>query len=547
MATLGQNKSRNVLRGLSSFWSRFFKDKEFLETFYGATDQLMGQVYLELMELLLANSIRDVPIFSKEAWKLLTFNSSEATIVGTEYRFLLTEKIKGLPFLYNKIFDPSIILEDGKDYYLSGNYIFFYKNIFDDMEYPGIAKRKSGTATVASIWAPEAEVDKEYIYEQYGRMLNIYEPSSEAYKSFIRGVWFYYMSGPTINRITSALNLIGGYPIASEDDELVLSIKEVNGVNFIKTTVTVYEINSDIGLDIAVGDRLRAFQYLTTAYTVTDYIDNPNWFDHIVVPIEVIPNLSVADRTTNRYDPRIIFIGYPIVIGYPGWKIGFGGLPNYMWLFFNQVLKYNIFYVTYNALASRFFRSSNDLTGIVLSGKPAFDLALVVPYLGITDRVDSENTAETLNIEIDYLLYDICDSAGTQELFAIEIEDLCTDDLMTATVETFLMEWDFTLSDTNTLPTELLTTEVEYGMTTDTYPSSATIEALVAQIDFSMDDSYGGVMVGYNSQFTQIGYGKIGDNTFRYLSGVVSRIGYDTMGIPEDGLYTEFPIIVQVI
>lgn len=487
MATLGQDKAnRNLLRGISSFWLRFFQDKEILAHLYSATDQLMGQLYLELLEALLANSITTVPVFAKEFWKLVTFNSSEVEISGTEYKFLLPDKIKGLNFLYNKIFEPSTILESEQDYRIEGDYIYFSKNIFDDFEYPGLAKRREGTSTIVSFWAPQAEVDKEYIYEHFGRMLDIYEPSSESYKSFIQGIWFYYMNGPTINRITSAMNIIGGYPVASEDGEIVLSIKLINNIYYIKTTANVYQIPDKVDLAVSVGDVLSAFQFLTTAYTVTDYIDDPNWFDNIIVPFQVIPSLSVIERTTNVNDPNPIFIGYPTVIGYPGWKIGLGGLPNFMWLFFNGVLKYNIFLVTYDALASQFLRTPADLTDIVLSGKPAFDLAMVVPFIKIQDTV---NLPEEKVLEMDM---------------------------------TMDLSEDYDLS----------------GLGDELY---AEIEAVLPF------DSYGKVNVAFGTTPTIIGSGVIGDATARLTSGVPERIGTNTVGLTESGLYTEFPLEIFIM
>jgi hypothetical protein len=489
MAILGQTKSnQNLLRGISSFWQRFFKDKEILSGLFAATDQMMGQIYLELLEALLANSIETVPVFSKEFWKLITFSSDDVEIVGIEYCFPLTDNIKQLSFLYNKIFGPNTILENNQDFRIDtdNNKIYFKKNIFDELEFPGFARRREGAITIVSMWAPEALVDKEYVYEYYGKMLDIYEPSSESYKSFIRGIWFYYTNGPTINRIKSALNIIGGYPVATEDGEIVLSIKHVNNIYYIKTTVTVYEIPDAVELDIAVGDTLDAFQALTTAYVVTDYIDDPNWFDHIIVPIEVIPELTTLERTTNVSDPDPIFIGYPILIGTPGWYIGQGGFPNFMWLFFNQVLKYNIFYVTYNAVASQFFRSTEDLQDIVLSGKPAFDLAMVVPNLSLQDTVEEIEDTE-VNMEMDFNLSNLYDLGTLGETLIVENQQI--------------------------LPA----------------------------------DSYGAAPGSFGTPLTTIGHGKIGDFDLRLLTGVAPYIGTNTLGLPEDGLYTEFPIEIQVM
>lgn len=482
MATLGQrHHNRTLFRGISSFWSRFFNDKDVIGHLFSASDQLMGQIYLELMEVLLANSVKTVPVFSKEFWKLITFKSNEVQVTGEGYKFKLAEKLQDVPFIYNRIFEPTTILEQNKDYKISGTNIFFEKNIFDDLEYPGFAKRRDGNITTITMWAPTAKVDKEYVYEYYGRMLNIYEPSSENYKAFIRGIWFYYMNGPTINRIKSAMNIIGGYPVASEDGEIVLSIREISGIYYVKTTITTYEIENIVDLDVVVGQTLNAFQSLTTAYTVTDYIDDPNWFNRIIVPIEVIPSLSVDERRTNFNDPDPIFIGYPIFIGDERWRIGMGGLPNFMWLLFNGVLKYNIFYVTYDALASKFVRSTEDLNNIVLSGKPAFDLAMVVPYVKLDETVG-------------------------------EFQE-----------EEILMEGDFDLTTTM---------DLETGVDSN----------LNHELEYIINSSYGKTPIAFGTSQTQIGAGRIGEPALRLMDYVPELIGTNTIGLTESGLYTEFPL-----
>jgi hypothetical protein len=487
MAIIGHEKiNGNLLRGLSSFWSRLFKDKEVIEHLYSANDQLMGQLYLELLETLLTNSINTVPVFSKEFWKLVTFSSADLVMVGPEYRYPIESNIKEIRFFYNKIFGATSILESEHDFRIDGQYIYFTQNIFDDMIFPGFAKRRSGGTTIISMWAPEALVDKEYIYEHFGRMLYVYQPSSEDYKAFIRGVWFYYMNGPTISRITSALHIISGYPVASEDGEIVLSIKHIAPLYYIKTTSDVYEVSDKANVIVQVGDVLKAFQYFTDSYLVTDYIDNPHWFDHIIVPLEVIPSLSVAERTTNVNDPNPIFIGYPILIGNPNWYIGGGNLPNFMWLLFNEVLKYNIFYVTYDALASQFLRTTDDLQNIVLSGKPAWDLAMVVPYLRLEDTVDIPleegiDFEATFNLSSLYNLNSLGESLGE--------------------------EGTITLSQ----------------------------------------EAYGKVPVSFGDLPTLIGVGRIGDAATRLADNVPELIGTDTIGLVESGLYTEFPLVIEVL
>jgi hypothetical protein len=519
-----------------------FKDKEVLEHLYSATDQLMSQLYMNLLEVLLANSLKDVPVFSKEYWKLLTFNSSHVIIEGTEYRFPLVDKIRGMRFMYNRIFEPSIILESQMDYRVSGDYIYFSKNIFDDLEFPGLAKRYEGSSIIISMWVPEADVDKEYIYEYYGRLLQIYEPSSDSYKAFIRGVWFYFMNGPTVNRITSALNIIGGFPVATEENEVVLSIRISNGIQFVKTTVTTYEIKEGINLMIAVGEVLSPFQHLTDAYTVTDYMDNPSWFDNIVVPIEVIPNLSAYERTTNRHDPNVIPIGYPILIGNPEWYIGLGGLPNFMWLLFNQILKYNIFYVRYDAQATKFLRSVEDLQNIVLDGKPGYVLAITEPY---TTLMDSTGLSDIpMMFEPSLFWTEVYENSDMDEELLFEFASEYSD-TNTIPSESVLFFPDMSLSDTGEATEQALWFDIEHVFS-DLCDLASTIDQMFIDFDLNVDDTYGQIPVVFGQLPTLIGLGVLGGTVARFESGVPALIGTNNIGNLNDGLYAETPVVIEI-
>ena len=72
-----------------------------------------------------------------------------------------------------------------------------------------------------SLWSPEAKVDRFALYYNYGSLINRFSASSDAYKTFLRGVFHLYTCGPSFSRIESALNVCAGYPIATRDGEVL--------------------------------------------------------------------------------------------------------------------------------------------------------------------------------------------------------------------------------------------------------------------------------------------------------------------------------------
>lgn len=86
-----------------------------------------------------------------------------------------------------------------------------------------IVAQAVGQVRQLSFWVPEVQVDRFTLWYNYGSLLNRFEVSSEAYKTFLTGVMYLYMTGPILQRIESALNVAAGYPVVKIDDETLVS------------------------------------------------------------------------------------------------------------------------------------------------------------------------------------------------------------------------------------------------------------------------------------------------------------------------------------
>ena len=119
--------AKSLYYGLSDFWLQFFKETSTLETFYAGAEIQIGQAYLDLLSLLLNNSIQDTTIFNKEYFKLLTIKENEiqfipgVTPAANRFRYILPDNIVFVPHLNNKILAPTEALDRGVDYFISDN------------------------------------------------------------------------------------------------------------------------------------------------------------------------------------------------------------------------------------------------------------------------------------------------------------------------------------------------------------------------------------------------------------------------------------------
>lgn len=436
MANIADSKT-SFFRGLSDLWQRFFKDKNQLIAMYQGSEIVIGQVYLEMLSNVLNTSIRETRVFNKEFFKLLTIREDllEYDITRDQYVFELPDNIKDFQYLYNKIFEPTTLFEKnasgayGFEIDTSGEFdeLRFTSNLFDwnddgtNVIVPGVASRtvqvedddgNISDQREVSFWIPDAQLDQFNMYLNYGYLLNRFEPSSEGYRALLQGIMRYFVLGPTLSHITSALNTITGLPVVRNDGEVLQSVDTSDSeVNVVKTDQFSYEFAKEIPLreDIENTENwgtltFDAFEQLTTVFTVKDAIKDPTWWFDTTIPQRLLPDEPRARRVIS---PKLVEnkIGNPpgqVRIGDPGFIIGADedgfvpadhgmSRPGYRHVFayiiFERYLKHHVFGVVYDTglLSSGtsipFPRVTSDIQEIIVAGKPAYVFLQFEPSL----------------------------------------------------------------------------------------------------------------------------------------------------------------------
>lgn len=117
------NNAASFINGLSDFWLLYFKEVDQLSEFYKGTEILVGQSYLDLMSLLLNNSVRDAVLFNKEFFKLLQVKESDIRFEkrsfssASRYVLELPDDIVTALHLNNKILSPTVGLDREVEYF----------------------------------------------------------------------------------------------------------------------------------------------------------------------------------------------------------------------------------------------------------------------------------------------------------------------------------------------------------------------------------------------------------------------------------------------
>lgn len=175
-----------------------------------------------------------------------------------------------------------------------------------------------------ALWAPDTLVDRRTLANNFGALIGREQPSSEAYRTFLQGIFQLYLLGPVLERVESALNVVLGLPVAGEDGETVSSVDTADPlVNRVLTvrpstgTVQTYVLPKGVPLraDLAPGIALSPFEPLSTAVAVTDYVQTPSWWHGVVIPPELFDGARAGAPTVARRTASPSYVQH--VVGAP--------------------------------------------------------------------------------------------------------------------------------------------------------------------------------------------------------------------------------------
>jgi len=117
-------KAKSFIAGLSDFWLKYFKEIDQIQELYKGQEILVGQSYLDLMALLLNNSVQDTLIFNKEFFKLLLIRENDirfkagAAAATDRYVYTLPDNVAYIRHMNNRIFMATESLDDDVEFYV---------------------------------------------------------------------------------------------------------------------------------------------------------------------------------------------------------------------------------------------------------------------------------------------------------------------------------------------------------------------------------------------------------------------------------------------
>ena len=459
-----------LLGALSGFWHRFFADLGDLDLLYAGTEKLAAQLYLDLLNEVVGQSVGEAPLFNREDHRLWRIRDDDLSYYGSSWRVRTPVRWASVRYLQDSITEPSTTLDLERDYTMGPGYVDFksdpralfsraarrvvplevggvFKDFDEDItgvrpgdvlvvgpasyeisfvqagvlglsskvavsatqpvanwsvqrsgisqvvgQYGELVAVKSADVTEIGVWAVDSQVDTQLIYRSFGGNVSGPAPSSEQYRSFVRGVTRLYALGPTLQRMQEALTAAAGLPLVRSDGEQIVSIDGTTVV----TTAGTYELppTTKMRADLVPGATLKAFQTLSDVVQVSDYRTNPTWWHGISVPERLMPGFATgARRATTQLFPNKIGTDYLGAIGDPDFTIN--AAPTWRrtaaYTLMDQVLKYNMFSVRLDPGIDVVPGTADSLQDLAFEARPSHTYAYVWPQVNVYDSAEGSD------------------------------------------------------------------------------------------------------------------------------------------------------------
>ena len=231
-----------LYRWLGTFWTRLYRDHEFLKGLQNARSLLAAQTYLDVLEKLALTDRNNVPVFHRRRWHPVVvrvrdrglgdavgvrFDSGLKFDSGLTYGGTFTEPgfvsypvagISGIrTCIVNDIVNPTKLLVPGTDFVYRDNTILLRESD-DPFQSRDFAVYGDADDAEAVLWACDAETDADFVNRGLGYAMGIRASSSETSAKIINAIWDIVSGGCTPALLSSLLCAVYGLPAAASDE-----------------------------------------------------------------------------------------------------------------------------------------------------------------------------------------------------------------------------------------------------------------------------------------------------------------------------------------
>jgi hypothetical protein len=291
------------LYGLADFFTVMFQDTSTVNLLLESTTQASAEIYSQFLQLTSTLSLEGIGKTVGSSINLVLINSTDAVAGSLNTFSISSNTILSTRYIANKPFLPTTMLEQNVDFGLvtssDGSTTITFAQSIDSYSF-SVRANKDGSKQYA-LWFVDAEIDERLISKYYGNLIGATpQNSTDAFYSFIYGLYYVYVQGPTLDVIRKGLNLTLGIPLA-RSAETVLDIRNYLTTNdyIVITDQNQYLIPYGLSPSVSIGQSLVVGDELAQWVVIQDYISDGAWWINLQIPPTIIPTLP--DGQKDRY------------------------------------------------------------------------------------------------------------------------------------------------------------------------------------------------------------------------------------------------------
>lgn len=350
---------------LGRFWTQMCVDKALVSAYSNAQGLLSTQLHLNFLEAQDMLSYASCPVYHRVRWMPIVVRKSQRGTgnavlfrVGMEppvysgtqpensgYQYGAVFKVGGyaqprgfvsypIPravsavasCICDSIVEPKAMLVNGTDFYVSDSTLLVResKDMFDDARFARrqVALPDGAMDEEIMLWAADALVDRDILYQHFGYALGIGLPSSEGYQKFLSAMWHLYVSGGPEAVLRAAVAAGLGISAVESDEtvETVLTDPATNEVLVVTDSqIYRYPAGSTVsrgtvpGAQLTAGtvpvETVRVFARLNSTKSAAERPDLEEYVPIVHIP----PSMLAADTrfgVGGRWEPTpVLFRG----------------------------------------------------------------------------------------------------------------------------------------------------------------------------------------------------------------------------------------------
>jgi hypothetical protein len=276
-----------LLRLAGGFWSGTYEGQSLLSEALIARSNLTKQTFERLQEAIDCRSRLDIPLYRKEYWRQLVLKKSVVnsfpSLYGEDISYgdgsVYGKRSASLPFVYpidaelddcrliaNRLTYSSVNLVSGLDFVIDKKYklLRLKENPFDNS---GFSTQTTEDGDVElTMWLYRPSIDREYVYQHFGYVVNLWAETSQSYKNLVNNVYDCLVDGTSIGKTLDAVTAITGIPLA-KGDETVKELYRDKTRHLVITDKNVYAVAIQANVSVEEGD------YLTQDQSICDGLE----------------------------------------------------------------------------------------------------------------------------------------------------------------------------------------------------------------------------------------------------------------------------------